>query len=1155
MSQKRHPLKIITKNSTRFIRQFLANIKKQLIWLLRTVFSSQKQQQAANAGFVLPTVVMVSVVVVLLTTAIMFRSFERAKNASNVRVNESVITAATPAIDRGKAKISKLFQDKTLSKTTPTDNDLYNALVNNIDKYTFGDETKLTLSLQGQPSLQTAWRFPVDTDSNGRFDSYTLYGIYFKTPPVLNGQYSRARNALEARNVPVVKGTLNANCGSTNTSLVGNTGWVRQDNEIKKAFFVYTAVARITDPPNINYEVYNRDIPNSLAGAVEYQQDRVQTPTNNNAVVYDDDLELNSSTNLNGGVFTNSNLLAAGSVSNISNLRLYQVSSKASCFYKPKNAKIIVGGNLALGRFTDASDTGGATVDLYQGKTSNVTTGSLTKSVTNSPRDTAYNNLAYIRRINKLIDAQIAADSTGANDPTEVNNGLALKQTALGITFNSTETTKYRRQQLEIYFKRRTRRVPYTEVAFGATEIYPNPLLQGSANTLRPIDSWVYPTDPTDGKTGGSYTNLSLNISGTSLEPNVSDPKELKKNSGKEGLLGDRVLVSNNLPELRWDTSKNQFIGSYTEDTQDITGITWNLPSGTTQTRTRPSLVRNLADIGSTERDGDWELAAAKVPTSTTGPVGGLRVVTGAGVYLSKNDTPSSITSTEKEILSDIEGMYHDTKPYLKMRATAVYHYKSNGYNAQTPRPIACVSSYYDPTDNKSYKNKNTLPDASPNIEQDKDGKSNRGIVYPAPTRTESYYSSVLTYLSELRYNNGRLIDDGLLARALAKKLAPTNRTISEQSAIDAQICALQILDSSLSNNNSVIPHGAIFETFFSDQRENKKVRATVLDLNQLRTKTIGGSEYLLPNSGIIYATRDDALPDISAGNTDAEKLERKLESPVDYSDDTTRRPSAIILINGEKLGRTTTYKEEEKGLTLATNLPAYIKGDFNLHTQEEFIQTLADDWNNFYTRTTFNNNFACRSGDSRFPNCTTGDKWRPANILADAVTLLSGDFNFKELGYTIGSQQTANNDTTFNLIIAAGDNPAKPTVDNGGLNNLVRVIENWTSRKIKLNGAFMQVKKSAYATGTNPPQTLNNPPTRQWSYDVGLLFQSPDLFASKLAVTPPEPPDEYLREVSRGDTWVQTLLCARETSNPPTNPPTNFAITDQKQRPDSCQS
>jgi hypothetical protein len=1151
MSQKRHPLQIITKNSTRFIRRFLANIKKQLIWLLRTVFSSQKQQQSANAGFVLPTVVMVSVVVVLLTTAMMLRSFNRLENANNVRVNESVITAATPAIDRGKAKISKLFQDKTLPKTTPTNDNLYDALVKNIDKYTFGDETKLTLSLQGQPSLQTAWRFPVDTDSNGKFDSYTLYGIYFKTPLVVNGQYSRARNALEARNPPVVKGTLNANCGSTNTSLVGNTGWVRQDNEIKKAFFVYTATARITDPPNTtNYEVYNGKIAGSLGGAVEYQQDRVQTPTNNNAVVYDDDLELNSDTNLNGGVFTNSNLLAAGSVSN---LKLYQVSSQASCFYKPKNAKIIVGGNLALGKFTDASDTGGATVDLYNGKIDNVTTGTLTKSVTDSPKDTAYNNLAYIRRINKLIDAQIAADSTGANDPTEVKNGLALKQTALGITFNSTETTKYRRQQLEIYFKRRTRRVPYTEVAFGATEIYPNPLLQGSADTLRPIDSWVYPTDPTDGKTGVNYTNLLLNISVTSLEPKASDPKELKKNSGKEGLLGDRVLVSNNLPELRWDTSKNQFIGSYIEDTQDITGITWDLPSGTTQTRTRPSLVRNLADIGSTERDGEWELAAAKVPTSTTGPVGGLRVVTGAGVYLSKNDTPSSINSNVKTIWPDNAGTISSTDtttPYLKMRATAVYHYNSTGYNAQTPKPIACVSSYYDSTDNNSYKNIGSLPDAS-DIEKGSQGKSNRGIVYPAPTKTASNYATALTYLSDLKYNNGRFIDDGLLARALAK--TTTNRTISEQSAIDAQICALQILDGSLSPNDSVIPHGAIFETFFSDQRENKKVRATVLDLNLLRTKTIGGSEYLLPNSGIIYATRDDALPDTSAGNTDAGKL----ESPVDYVDDSTRprRPSAIILIKGEKLWRTNSYKEEEKGLTLATNLPTYIKGDFNLHTQGEFTQTLADDWSNFYTRTTFNNNFACRAGDSRFPNCTKGDEWRPANILADSVTLLSGDFDFKELGYAIGSQQIAKNDTTFNLIVAAGDNPAQPTVDNGGLNNLVRVIENWTSRKIKLNGAFMQVKKSAYATGTNPPQTLNNPPTRQWSYDVGLLFQSPDLFASKLAVTPDEPPDEYLREVSRGDTWLQTLLCAKETSDPPTNPPTNFAIKDQKQRPDSCQS
>ncbi|MFO5437826.1 MAG: hypothetical protein ACLBM4_03940 [Dolichospermum sp.] len=173
MYQKNQQFKKVIRILTKFLRGFCIKkaTKRSLNWLLRNVFRTQKKQQLTNAGFVLPTVIMVSLVVVLLTTAMMLRSFNRLENANNVRVNESVMNIATPAIDRGKAKISKLLQDKTLSKTTPTDDDLYNALVNNIDKYTFGDETKLTLSLQGEPPLQTAWRFPVDTDSNGKFDS------------------------------------------------------------------------------------------------------------------------------------------------------------------------------------------------------------------------------------------------------------------------------------------------------------------------------------------------------------------------------------------------------------------------------------------------------------------------------------------------------------------------------------------------------------------------------------------------------------------------------------------------------------------------------------------------------------------------------------------------------------------------------------------------------------------------------------------------------------------------------------------------------------------------------------------------------------------------------------------------------------------------
>jgi hypothetical protein len=824
--------------------------------------------------------------------------------------------------------------------------------------------------------------------------------------------------------------------------------------------------------------------------------------------------------------------------------------------------------------------------------------------------------------------------------------------------------------------------------------------------------------------------------------------------------------------------------------------------------------------------------------------------------------------------------------PYLRMRATAVYHYKASGYNQQSPQPIACVSSFYVPTNSTTAKNQTGLPAwASDANSSATGGLSNNGIVYGPPTKTESNYQTLLAYQSQLKYPKGdikgdpkrpkietspidpdylagRSIDDELLAKALAKTAA--NRTLSEQSTIHAAICALQILDGSISPVISTppIPHGAIRETAFLDARQVKanrttdttntnpdydldkkdrqplEIRTTVLDINSLRTTTFGGAtpaqEYLLPNSGIIYATRNDALPDLSSTKTDSEA--KKSESPVDYKLDPTRRPNAIMLVNGSRLWRQLNYRDAEKGLILATNLPVYVKGDFNLHQnsagrQEEFTTTLSDDWSNFYSRTkaTRNPNFACRPSDSRLPNCTTGDEWRPASVLADSVTLLSNNFregfrnegdygwsnsyngpfpipsgfsqynsfvpvarwrntttripkdlvpdvagnstttgfqgssylnNFVtpialqippgayltevcsasnqadcsdptkattawtiqtacgggggntfyngqivgkngnpdnsriKTGYifddpatdysggcfpataprrlaflrdatgklvtplqvlgvdntnpgtvqifplgsttsTTGStlldpspdvfipwlkpvivggvvtsfqpvlqinqpfatpQSPDNNDlitagrhnnwlqtateTTFNLIAVAGDTPARPTEDNGGLHNFVRFIENWNPTggtgdaiKARISGSFVQIKRSAYATApfnTSISTQSNNyqypiegnssrtpfylAPTRQWGYDVALLSQSPDLLAQKLATIPDDLPDEYFREVGRDDTWIANLLCAKDTKGTvATNDDTD--ALEQSQRPANCPS
>ena len=58
------------------------------------------------AGFVLPTVTMVLLVVILLTVAITLRSFDRANTARNVRVNQQVLAERLPRSIGRKQKFS-----------------------------------------------------------------------------------------------------------------------------------------------------------------------------------------------------------------------------------------------------------------------------------------------------------------------------------------------------------------------------------------------------------------------------------------------------------------------------------------------------------------------------------------------------------------------------------------------------------------------------------------------------------------------------------------------------------------------------------------------------------------------------------------------------------------------------------------------------------------------------------------------------------------------------------------------------------------------------------------------------------------------------------------------------------------------------------------
>ncbi|MEH2240645.1 hormogonium polysaccharide biosynthesis protein HpsA [Nostoc sp.] len=1117
MSRKRQLAKTIQKTFRQISKQFLSAINKQIIWLLRTIFGTRRRRSSENAGFLLPTVAMVTLVVVLLTTAILFRSFERSKNASNVRVNEATMQAATPALERAKAKISALFADPTLPRSVPSNVTLYNTLTNKLPVYTFGDETPITLAynldkdttieagssipLENKENLQTAWKFPADTDNNGKFDSFILYGIYFRTPPQTGTTQERKRSPLDARTPPMLPAKAGGACdvaGDTSASLVGNSGWYKlPTGELKKSFFVYAATVPISDNASLDTTKYEKYRGNKGFSALEMQQDRSQVSITNNAVVYEDDLDITPGPRfrLNGRIFTNSNLFTAKTNQDIT---LFQVSSRYSCYYERENGKIVIGGNVATSSPISTSNTGGTRVDLFVENNAPDTTkylGPTNKTTSNNSSDIAYNTQAYAQRIDLLVNAQFNNATT--TDPQETQTNISSRT----LNDPSLDANTVRKQELENWFRKRTRRVPFKEVPYGTSGIQKSAgvdytiadaatFMKGSVNTLRPMDAWIYPID--------ANTALTLN---TAQLP-TRDPDIVDNTPVTEIELGDRIVVGNNLPELIWDDTKGEFVGE--DDPQPITpAVKWT--SSTTKDRTRTTRVKQLSDLGVTGRDGFWEISAASPRTNILDVIGGLRVITGAGVYRrtgsdlptppsAVNDDPST-TSVLENNASATNVVWPDTMPmlvpksadplngtptrgHLVMRATGVYHYNFDSYDPLAATaddyqtPMACVSSYYDPTNKNTARNISTLPDVSGELVGaiTTEARSNNGVVYAAPATTAAgitrgqtvdsngFFAAVtndddvtntsvalldrLKHQANLVFPNGRLVNP-LLRQALAK--ATTSKlTLSEQSAIDSTICAITIADGTLAQSTTYIPNGAIKETAFLDARQIKaidkggaltgnynleveqrqplEIRATTIDLGLLRTQSITATpvnEYLLPNSGIIYASRDDAQKDRSSSTSEN-------VSASDYNLDPERRPNAIMLINGSNVSRLNNYRAEEKGLILATELPVYVKGDFNLHTKQEFkgadvLPAPSDSTydTKFYTRAATNRDpdFACRPSDPRLPNCTTGETWRPASVIADAVTLLST--NFREGFRNEGDYDLRNNQGSDpNLIL-----------------------------------------------------------------------------------------------------------------------------------------
>lgn len=247
----------------------------------------------------------------------------------------------------------------------------------------------------------------------------------------------------------------------------------------------------------------------------------------------------------------------------------------------------------------------------------------------------------------------------------------------------------------------------------------------------------------------------------------------------------------------------------------------------------------------------------------------------------------------------------------------------------------------------------------------------------------------------------------------------------------------------------------AFLDNTLFNGREEMAVREMDIDLNLLRRSSIGGDTWL-PMGGIVYAFREDAVredgiarPAVSGQNwmntNPANPHDPILTSngistkPVDFFADPMRRPHGFRLWNGQRLDRQGIAAEKNiAGLSFITDNPVYIQGDFNLHSTdgttnnliEEFTQTLDNNWSNFYTRSTLNNNFAR----------PTGDTWRPTEILADGITIISNNFcngsanDYFAQAYNNNVQELGNNspeNLALNFVQNANSS-SDARVDNG---------------------------------------------------------------------------------------------------------------------------
>jgi hypothetical protein len=150
-------------------------------------------------------------------------------------------------------------------------------------------------------------------------------------------------------------------------------------------------------------------------------------------------------------------------------------------------------------------------------------------------------------------------------------------------------------------------------------------------------------------------------------------------------------------------------------------------------------------------------------------------------------------------------------------------------------------------------------------------------------------------------------------------------------------------------------------------------------------------------------------------------------------------------------------------GLTVATPMPIYVKGDYNTTTDGvHYSKALGDVVNTV-----------------------------PAALMGDAITVLSSqwkDYYSSTTDASVSSRPAAS--ITINAATMEGIVPSDGSHYSGGVENFLRLLENWSGSSITYNGSIVVMFPSQYATSPWNG-SYYGVPTRYWGFDTN--FESPD--------------------------------------------------------------